>query len=48
MFYEEAVNRILDDIVKACRPRKAKVTGVFNPRGGIAITVTAAYPPPRR
>jgi len=47
-FYEEVVNRILDDLVKACRPRKAKVTGTFNPRGGIAITVTAEYPPPRR
>lgn len=46
-FYEEAVNRILDDLVKACRPRKARVTGKFNPRGGIALTVTAGYPPPR-
>lgn len=47
-FYEETVNRILDDLVKSCRPRRARVIGVFNPRGGIAITVTAAYPPPRR
>ncbi len=48
IFYEEAVNRILDDVVRACRPRQARVTGVFNPRGGIAITVAAEYPPPRR
>lgn len=46
-FHEEAVNRILDDVVKACRPRQARVTGKFNPRGGIALTVTAEYPPPR-
>jgi 7-cyano-7-deazaguanine reductase len=46
-FYESAVNRILDDLVQACRPRKATVSGTFTPRGGIAITVTAAYPPPR-
>lgn len=43
-FHEAAVNRILDDVVKAIRPRRAKVTGRFNPRGGIAITVEAAYP----
>ena len=43
-FHEEAVNRILDDIVKVCKPRKARVIGNFNPRGGIAITVTAEHP----
>ncbi len=43
-FHEEAVNRILDDIVKAVRPRKARVTGTFRPRGGIGITVEACYP----
>jgi 7-cyano-7-deazaguanine reductase len=43
-FHEAAVNRILDDVVAAVRPRRAIVKGVFNPRGGIAITVEAAYP----
>ena len=42
-FHEEVVNRILDDLVKACKPRKAVVRGDFNPRGGIAIQVEAAY-----
>jgi len=42
-FHEEAVNRILDDIVKAVRPRRAAVFGEFNPRGGIAIRVRAVY-----
>ncbi|MBI3986607.1 MAG: NADPH-dependent 7-cyano-7-deazaguanine reductase QueF [Lentisphaerae bacterium] len=44
VFHEAVVNRILDDLVGACRPRKARVTGRFNARGGIAITVTAEYP----
>lgn len=43
-FHEEVVNRILDDIVAACRPARAQVTGDFNPRGGIAIRVVANYP----
>lgn len=43
-FHEEAVNRILDDVVRVCRPRQARVIGTFNPRGGITITVTAEYP----
>lgn len=44
IFYENAVNRILDDIVKACRPQKARVIGEFNPRGGMKSTVEAHYP----
>ncbi|MDD4872459.1 MAG: preQ(1) synthase [Kiritimatiellae bacterium] len=43
-FHEEAVNRILDDVVKAIKPRKAVVKGEFNTRGGISITVEAIYP----
>lgn len=46
-FHEEAVNRILGDIVKACRPRRLRVVGKFNPRGGISITVSVEYPSPR-
>ncbi len=42
-FHEEVVNRILDDVVKLTTPRKAIVKGVFNPRGGIAITAEAEY-----
>jgi 7-cyano-7-deazaguanine reductase len=43
-FHEEVVNRILDDVVKAIKPRQVQVKGVFNPRGGIGITVEAVYP----
>jgi len=42
-FHEEVVNRILDDIVKAIKPRRIKVTGTFNPRGGIAICAEAEW-----
>lgn len=41
IFHEHVINRMLDDFVKASRPRWAKITGVFNPRGGITTTVTA-------
>ncbi len=44
VFHENVVNRILDDLVAACRPRRLRVTGRFNARGGIAITVTAEHP----
>ena len=41
-FHEEAVNRILSDLVKACSPRWMEVNGEFRPRGGISLTITAA------
>lgn len=44
IFHEHLVNKILDDIVKACRPRWIKVEGIMNPRGGIQTTVVAEYP----
>jgi 7-cyano-7-deazaguanine reductase len=43
IFHEHLVNKILDDIVRACQPRWAKIAVVMNPRGGIATTVTAEY-----
>jgi 7-cyano-7-deazaguanine reductase len=46
IFYEHVVNRILDDFVAACRPRRLKVIGAFTPRGGITTTVTACYSAP--
>lgn len=44
IFYENAVNRILEDIVKACHPVKASVVGEFNPRGGLVSTVIVEFP----
>ncbi|MEW6007451.1 MAG: preQ(1) synthase [bacterium] len=46
IFYENAVNRILEDIVKATSPKQAKVIGEFNPRGGIISKIEAIYPRP--
>ncbi|HEV3122790.1 MAG TPA: preQ(1) synthase [Isosphaeraceae bacterium] len=43
IFYEHAVNAILDDLVGACWPRRMKVVGQFSPRGGIATKVSAHY-----
>ena len=44
IFYENAVNRILRDIVAAARPVKARVTGEFTARGGLSSTIEASYP----
>jgi 7-cyano-7-deazaguanine reductase len=43
IFHEHVVNKVLDDIVRATHPRWLKITGMFNPRGGITTTVTAEY-----
>lgn len=43
IFYEAVVNRILDDLVAACSPRRMTVTGEFRVRGGISSVVTATY-----
>ncbi|HLF18326.1 MAG TPA: preQ(1) synthase [Candidatus Omnitrophota bacterium] len=43
IFHEHLTNKILEDFVKACQPRWAKIEVVMNPRGGIGTTVTAEY-----
>ncbi len=45
IFYENAVNRILRDFVKAVKPLRARVIGEFNVRGGMKSTIEATYPP---
>ena len=42
-FHEQVANQILDDLVATCEPRWAKVSGIFRPRGGIAIHVFAEH-----
>ena len=44
IFYENAVNHILDDVARACRPKWAVVRGVFTTRGGMHTTIEARYP----
>ena len=43
IFYENAVNRILRDLVAACKPLSMKVRGEFTPRGGIQSRIEARY-----
>ncbi len=47
IFHEHVVNKILDDFMKACQPRRLIVSGDFNPRGGISIEVEAEYLSPQ-
>ncbi len=44
IFYENAVNRILRDIVEAARPQWCILRGEFTPRGGLTTTVEARWP----
>lgn len=42
-FGERIANRILDDLIAVCAPRRAKVTAKFTPRGGISMKVVAEH-----
>ena len=42
-FHEAVTNRILDDLVGALAPRRARVEGDFNVRGGIHTVVVAEF-----
>lgn len=42
-FHEAVTNRILDDLVAACRPRMMEVVGDWFVRGGITTQVRATY-----
>jgi 7-cyano-7-deazaguanine reductase len=43
IFYEEATNRILDDLVKAVKPRRMEILAEWNIRGGIGTKVKVSY-----
>ncbi len=43
IFYERAVNRILDDLAGAVKPKWMRVVGDFNLRGGIKSVITATH-----
>ena len=45
-FHEAVTNKILDDLVSACKPRWMQVVGDFNVRGGIHTTVRVEYSAP--
>jgi len=43
-FNEAVVNRILDDLVSACKPRRMRIEGKFVARGGLSLSVVAEHP----
>src|SRR5438876_9557329 len=47
-YFEQVTNQILDDLVRAVRPRRMTVVGLFNVRGGITTRVVARYEKGRR
>ena len=48
IFYETVVNKILDDLVKACKPRYMEIIGSFSTRGGMHSSVKAVHDPNKR
>jgi 7-cyano-7-deazaguanine reductase len=43
IFYERAVNRIMDDLVAKSSPKWMRVVGDFNVRGGVKSVITAVH-----
>ena len=43
IYYEAVTNRILDDLVVICKPRRMVVQGDFSVRGGINSVITAEF-----
>ena len=48
IFYENAVNKMLHEIVTAIHPGWCVVRGEFTPRGGLTTSVFARWPESRR
>ena len=50
IFYEDVINVVLDELVRATSPRRMTVEGRFTVRGGLSSVVTATHeaPPKRR
>ncbi len=43
IFYENVVNRFLQDVIRAVNPVSATLVGEFMPRGGLHSTITAQF-----
>lgn len=43
IFFEEATNKILDDLVEVVKPKKMEVIAEWNIRGGIGTKITTVY-----
>jgi 7-cyano-7-deazaguanine reductase len=47
-FHEKVTNEILDDLVKATKPRRMEIDADFNVRGGIHTVINVTYSKPRK
>ena len=47
-FHEAVTNKILDDLVKAVKPRRMSIEADFFVRGGIHTIISANYSKPRK
>ena len=43
IFYENVINRILDDLISILNPKWMEVRGIFTGRGGLNSTVIASF-----
>lgn len=43
IFYENVINRILDDLCSVLKPKWMEVKGEFSTRGGLCSTIIAEY-----
>jgi 7-cyano-7-deazaguanine reductase len=43
IFYEEATNRVLEDLVEAVKPRRMEIMAEWNIRGGIGTKIKVSY-----
>ena len=43
IFHEHVVNKILEDLVRACDPMSVDIEGDFNVRGNIKTVIRASY-----
>jgi 7-cyano-7-deazaguanine reductase len=43
IFFEEATNRVLEDLVAAARPKKMEIVAEWNIRGGIGTFIRSSY-----
>ena len=43
IFHEHVINKILEDFVAACNPRRVEIVGDFHVRGGIKTVIRANY-----
>ena len=43
-FNEDVINRIADDLIAVCQPRRMSLIGAFSARGGISLAVEVDHP----